>query len=46
MAQPSLPHGLPTVKEYLEMEETATVRQEYVGGMIYAWSAQPGGTTG
>ena len=36
MAQSSLPHGLPTVEEHLEMEEIATVRHEYVGGMIYA----------
>ncbi len=36
MSQPALPHGLPTVEEYLEMEETATVRHEYVGGMIHA----------
>jgi len=29
-------HGLLTVQEYLEMEETTSVRHEYVGGMVYA----------
>ena len=35
MAERTIPHRLPTVQEYLEMEETASVRHEYVGGMIY-----------
>lgn len=36
MAGRIIPHSLLTVEEYLEMEETATVRHEYVGGMVYA----------
>ena len=31
-----IPHELLTIQEYLEMEETASVRHEYVGGMVYA----------
>jgi Uma2 family endonuclease len=36
MSEHATRQGLPTVEEYLEMEETATVRREYVAGMIYA----------
>jgi len=36
MAERVIPHGLLTVEEYLEMEATASVRHEYVGGMVYA----------
>jgi Uma2 family endonuclease len=36
MAERVIPHGLLTVEEYLEMEESASVRHEYAGGMIYA----------
>ncbi len=36
MAEHTIPHKLPTIEEYLELEETATVRHEYVAGMIYA----------
>ena len=32
----AISHSLLTVQEYLEMEETASVRHEYVGGMVYA----------
>ena len=36
MAERVISHGLLTVQEYLEMEETASVRHEYARGMIYA----------
>ena len=36
MVERVIPHRMLTVEEYLEMEETATVRHEYVGGMVYA----------
>ena len=36
MAGRVIPHRLLTVEEYLRMEETASVRHEYVGGMVYA----------
>ena len=36
MVERVIPHELLTVQEYLEMEETASVRHEYVGGMVYA----------
>lgn len=36
MAERGTQHGLLTIPEYLEMEETASVRHEYVGGMVYA----------
>jgi Uma2 family endonuclease len=36
MAECDIPHELLTVQEYVEMEETASVRYEYVGGMAYA----------
>lgn len=36
MAEPATPHRLPTVEEYLELEESSSYRHEYVGGMIYA----------
>lgn len=36
MLKRAVSHELLTVQEYLEMEETASVRHEYVGGMVYA----------
>jgi Uma2 family endonuclease len=36
MAEPALPQRLPSVEEYLRMEEESSYRHEYVGGMIYA----------
>lgn len=42
MAESAVPHKLLSVQEYLELEETATLRHEYVGGMIYAHA---GGTS-
>ena len=36
MVERIIPHELLTIQEYLEMEETASVRHEYVGGMVYA----------
>ena len=36
MVERVIQHGLLTVQEYLEMEETAAVRHEYLGGMVYA----------
>jgi Uma2 family endonuclease len=36
MAEYVKPHKLPTVEEYLALEEESTVRREYVAGMIYA----------
>ena len=36
MTERIIPHSLLTVEEYLGMEETASVRHEYVGGMVYA----------
>lgn len=33
-----LPHRLLTVDEYLEFEQAATVRHEYVGGSVYAFA--------
>jgi hypothetical protein len=47
MVERGIPHELLTVQEYLEMEEIASVRHEYVGGMVYATvGATKGGTTG
>lgn len=36
MTQRATPHKLISVEEYLALEETATVRHEYVGGTIHA----------
>lgn len=36
MSQSAVPHRLPSVEEYLDLEEAATVRHEYVGGALYA----------
>ena len=36
MVERAVSHELLTVQEYLEVEETATVRHEYVGSMIYS----------
>jgi Uma2 family endonuclease len=36
MAEPTASHDSLTVEEYLELEESATVRHEYVGGEIFA----------
>ncbi len=36
MAERLEPHGSLTVDEYLKLEESATVRHEYVGGEIFA----------
>jgi Uma2 family endonuclease len=36
MAQPTASHDSLTVEEYLQLEESATVRHEYVGGEIFA----------
>ncbi|HET7478239.1 MAG TPA: Uma2 family endonuclease [Rubrobacteraceae bacterium] len=36
MAEQFTPHGSLTVEEYLKMEETATVKHEYVAGTIHA----------
>ncbi len=36
MFESATPHGSLTVEEYLELEEGATVRHEYLGGSIYA----------
>jgi Uma2 family endonuclease len=36
MADPITPHKLPSVEEYLALEEESTVRHEYVAGMIHA----------
>ncbi|MCA1687107.1 MAG: Uma2 family endonuclease [Actinobacteria bacterium] len=36
MAERATPHRLPTVEEYLALEEESAVRHEYVAGMIYA----------
>jgi hypothetical protein len=36
MADPITPHRLPTVEEYLALEEESTVRHEYLAGMLYA----------
>ena len=47
MPERVIPHGLLTVEEYLEMEATASVQHEYVGGMVYAMvGTRPSGTTG
>jgi Uma2 family endonuclease len=43
MAGSIKPHRLPTVEEYLALEEESTGRHEYVAGMIYAHA---GGTSG
>jgi Uma2 family endonuclease len=36
MAEPTASHDSLTVEEYLKLEESATVRHEYVGGEIFA----------
>lgn len=36
MAEPKMPHGSLTVEEYLKLEETASVKHEYVAGEIHA----------
>jgi Uma2 family endonuclease len=36
MVKRATPHKLPTVEEYLALEEESAVRHEYVAGMIYA----------
>jgi Uma2 family endonuclease len=36
MAERATPHGMLTVEEYHKLEESATVRHEYVAGEIYA----------
>ena len=36
MAEPTASHDSLTVKEYLKLEEGATVRHEYVGGEVFA----------
>jgi Uma2 family endonuclease len=36
MAEPTASHDSLTVEEYLQLEESATVRHEYVGGEIFA----------
>jgi Uma2 family endonuclease len=36
MAEPTTPHDALTVEEYLKLEESATVRHEYVAGEIHA----------
>ncbi len=36
MAEPTTPHDSLTVEEYLKLEESATVRHEYVAGEIHA----------
>ena len=36
MSESVKPRGFLTVEEYLALEETATVKHEYVGGHIYA----------
>jgi len=36
MAEPTTPHDSVTVEEYMKLEESATVRHEYVAGEIHA----------
>ena len=36
MAEPTASHDSLTVEEYLKLEESATVRHEYVAGEIFA----------
>lgn len=36
MAEPTTPHGGLTIGEYLKLEETATIKHEYVAGEIHA----------
>ena len=36
MVEGARSHGTLSVEEYLELEEQATIRHEYVGGELYA----------
>lgn len=38
MAKSAVPHKLLSVEDYLKFEESATVRHEYVGGIVYAFA--------
>jgi Uma2 family endonuclease len=47
MAEPTTTsHELLTVDEYLELEESATIRHEYLAGEIHAMTGRLVGTTG